>query len=125
MQGMQWSAVTGIGFAMPGGYFLGPTSATNSAALWEAPVRPTSEKLKDAAAYGAAPVVTDADRARAVEDLRFWRAGVLVLAPLTRKRGTPPPLRDAALRETVTRLTGTQPAWVDGVWIWDVRAISG
>jgi hypothetical protein len=125
MEGMQWSAVTGIGFKMPGGYFLGPTSPTNPKAFWEAPVRNTSEKFKDAAAYGAVPVITDSDRAKAVEDLKFWRAGVLVLAPAPRKPGTKPPKRDAALRETVTKLTGIQPTWIDGVWIWDVRPITG
>src|SRR5262249_11146130 len=53
MEGMQWSAVTGIGFKMPGGYFLGPTSPSDPAAFWEAPLRNTSEKLKFAAANGA------------------------------------------------------------------------
>jgi hypothetical protein len=125
MQGMQWSAVTGIGFRMPGGYFLGPTSPDNPDAFWEAPVRNTSEKFKDAVRYGAVPVITADDRAKAIEDLKFWRAGVLVLAPAPRKPGTPAPPRDAALRETVTSLIGMQPKQVGGVWIWDVRGITG
>jgi hypothetical protein len=125
MEGMRWSAVTGVGFAMPSGYFLGPTSESDPAARWEAPVRNTSEKFKSAARYGTVPRITNADRARAVEDLRFWRAGVLVLAPRAGVPGAALTPRDVALRETVTRLTGIRPTWVDGVWIWDVRGISG
>jgi hypothetical protein len=122
--GMQWSAVTGVGFRMPGGYFVGPTSGTNPAARWTSPVRPTSEKLRHVVNYTSPAVVTADDRAKAIEDLRFWRAGVLVFAPQPRKTGTRPPAREAAFRETVTLLTGIQPQEVGGVWTWDVRSIT-
>jgi hypothetical protein len=125
VEGMQWSAVTNIGFQMPGGYFLGPTSETNRKANWTSPARPTSDLLVRVFPYTVPATVTADDRAHAIDDLRFWRAGVLVFAPRVRKPGMPPPRREAAFRETVTKLTGVAAQWTGGVWIWDVRSITG
>lgn len=63
----------------------------------------------------AVAVLTDENRRQAVEDLRFWRASVVVL-------GAHP--REAVLRELVTGLLGP-PQRVDDVWVWDVRALVG
>ena len=125
MESMQWSAVTGIGFRMPGGYFIGPKKPTDSSASWESPARPTSDKFQEAAVLKAPPVVTAQDKADAIADLRFWHAGVVVLAPLPRRPHAKPLPRDAVLRQTVTQLIGRQPRWTGGVWIWDVRSITG
>jgi hypothetical protein len=122
MEGMQWSAVTGIGFKMPGGYFLGPTSETDKTALWEAPPRVMSDKLKIAAYNGYVPFITEADKEASLKDLRFWRAGVLVLQPLGTTKSAKK--TENALKTTTTRLVGFEPTWRDDVWIWDVRPLT-
>jgi hypothetical protein len=67
--------------------------------------------LRRVAETGTAPVLTDADRRQAVEDLRHWRAAVVVLGQLT--NGEP-------VRRTVDDLLGPGRP-VDGGWMWDVR----
>ncbi|MGA4726787.1 hypothetical protein ACPB67_05175 [Micromonospora taraxaci] len=108
---MLWSARTGLAFSAPGGYFIGPSGPDDPAARWGAPDRPTSVLLRRVAETGAVPVLTDADRRSAVEDLRHWRAAVVVLGPLT--NGDP-------VRRTVDDLLGPGRP-VDGGWVWDVR----
>ena len=122
LEGMQWSAVTGIGFQMPGGYFLGPTSDTDPTALWEAPPRLMSDKLKIAAFKAYTPLITDADRRQALVDLKFWRAGVLVLQPQGDSKTAQ--RTETALKETATKLVGFEPTWKGGAWIWDVRPLT-
>jgi hypothetical protein len=56
------------------------------------------------------PTVTAADRQLAVEDLRFWRAAVVIIGPVSHA--------DAVLA-TVRQLLG-EPQFVDGVWLWNV-----
>ncbi|MFI6255522.1 hypothetical protein ACIBCL_05315 [Micromonospora zamorensis] len=108
---MLWSARTGLAFPTPGGYFIGPSGPDDPAARWGAPDRPTSVLLRRVAETGTAPVLTDADRRQAVEDLRHWRAAVVVLGQLT--NGEP-------VRRTVDDLLGPGRP-VDGGWMWDVR----
>ncbi|RAO46409.1 hypothetical protein ONO86_03287 [Micromonospora noduli] len=67
--------------------------------------------LRQVAETGAVPVLTDADRRQAVEDLRHWRAAVVVLGHL--EHGDP-------VRRTVDDLLGPGRP-VDGGWLWDVR----
>ncbi|RAO55670.1 Dolichyl-phosphate beta-glucosyltransferase [Micromonospora saelicesensis] len=108
---MLWSARTGLAFAAPGGYFIGPSGPDDPAARWGAPDRPTSVLLRQVAETGAVPVLSDADRRQAVEDLRHWRAAVVVLGHL--EHGDP-------VRRTVDDLLGPGRP-VDGGWLWDVR----
>ncbi|MFE9192344.1 hypothetical protein ACFYL6_22350 [Micromonospora sp. NPDC007208] len=108
---MLWSARAALGFAAPGGYFIGPSGPDDPAARWGAPDRPTSVLLRQVAETGAVPVLTDADRRQAVEDLRHWRAAVVVLGQL--EHGDP-------VRRTVDDLLGPGRP-VDGGWLWDVR----
>ena len=74
--GMFWSARTGLAFAAPGGYFIGPRRPADPAARWGAPDRPTSRAAAPGAPSGQVPPVGDAERRQAVEDLRHWRAAV-------------------------------------------------
>jgi hypothetical protein len=106
-----WSARTGLAFTAPGGYFIGPRSADDPAARWGAPDRPTAMLLRRVAETGEVPVVTDADRRQAVEDLRHWRAAVRVQGGL--HRGDP-------VRRTVDQLLGPGQE-IDGAWVWNVR----
>ncbi|WP_406085374.1 hypothetical protein OHA01_15835 [Micromonospora zamorensis] len=108
---LRWSALTGQEFPVPGGYFIGPNELGEG--VFGAPNRPTSTLIYSTMDAGAVPVLTDENRRQAVEDLRFWRASVVVL-------GAHP--REAVLRELVTGLIGP-PQRVDDVWVWDVRAL--
>jgi hypothetical protein len=133
-----WQASAGLGFAIPRGYFLGPTGPGNKQARFGAPQRPTAVKLYAVSvlpgeprpyADGDTPIasvdfparptdvatlVTAADRQAALADLRFWRAAVVVL---------PPGYNEELLWRTVTNLLGFQPVWVGGLWLWDVREL--
>ncbi|MBQ1036728.1 hypothetical protein [Micromonospora sp. C81] len=108
---LRWSALTGQEFPVPGGYFIGPNELGEG--VFGAPNRPTSTLIYSTMDAGAVPVLTDENRRQAVEDLRFWRASVVVL-------GAHP--REAVLRELVTGLIGP-PQRVDDVWVWDVRTL--
>jgi len=134
-----WQAVSGLDFAMPRGYFLGPSGPDDHQALFGAPPRPTATKLfavsvlpgeptpyvgGDSPLGGvvytapnyAAAQVTDADRRAALADLKYWRAAVVVLAP----EGN-----EELLWRTTSQLVGFQPKFVGGVWLWDVRGLVG
>ncbi|MGQ5260039.1 hypothetical protein ACTWLT_04725 [Micromonospora sp. ZYX-F-536] len=110
---LRWSALTGQEFPIPGGYFIGPNEVGEG--VFGAPNRPTSSLIYSTMDTGAVPALTDENRRQAVEDLRFWRASVVVL-------GAHP--REAVLRDLVTALIGP-PQRVDDVWVWDVRALVG
>ncbi|MFG3696648.1 hypothetical protein ACGF5C_01800 [Micromonospora sp. NPDC047620] len=112
---MLWSARTGLAFPTPGGYFIGPRAADDPAARWGAPDRPTAVLLRRAAETGEVPAVTDADRRSAVEDLRHWRAAVVVQGGL--HHGDP-------VRRTVEALLGPGRE-VAGAYVWDVRPLVG
>jgi len=111
---LRWSSVTGMDIVMPGGYFIGPAGPDNKRARWNAPPRPTSTLLDRVAYRGVAPNVTDEDRRAAREDLRFWRASVVVLGPHK---------YEADLRSTLEALLGPGQR-VDDVWLWDVRSLT-
>ncbi|KAB1929945.1 hypothetical protein F8271_27980 [Micromonospora sp. ALFpr18c] len=110
---LRWSALTGQEFPVPGGYFIGPNELGEG--VFGAPNRPTSSLIYSTMDAGTVPALTDENRRQAVEDLRFWRASVVVL-------GAHP--REAVLRELVTALIGP-PQRVDDVWVWDVRTLVG
>ncbi|WP_433320696.1 hypothetical protein ACQP0U_08005 [Micromonospora sp. CA-269861] len=110
---LRWSALTGQEFPVPGGYFIGPNELGEG--VFGAPNRPTSTLIYSTMDSGTLPALTDENRRQAVEDLRFWRASVVVL-------GAHP--REAVLRELVTALLGP-PQRVDDVWVWDVRTLVG
>ena len=109
--GMRWVALSGLRYASPRGYFMGPANPpADTTGSWSAPPRFTSQLLGYVGRYGAVPPVTDAARAAFAADLAYWRAGVVVLVP-----GTP---NEAALRETLSALSGTPPHRVGGVELW-------
>ncbi|MER7415697.1 hypothetical protein ABT346_02730, partial [Micromonospora peucetia] len=110
---LRWSALTQHAFPVPGGYFIGPNELGEG--VFGAPNRPTSTLVYATMDKGAVPALTDENRRQAIEDLRFWRASVVVL-------GAHP--REAVLRELVTALIGP-PQRVDDVWLWDVRPLVG
>ncbi|MEV5764147.1 hypothetical protein AB0L34_06160 [Micromonospora sp. NPDC052213] len=110
---LRWSALTRHAFPIPGGYFIGPNELGEG--VFGAPNRPTSTLVYTTMDSGEVPPLTDENRRQAVEDLRFWKASVVVL-------GAHP--REAVLRELMTALIGP-PQRVDDVWLWDVRPLVG
>ncbi|MFC8848365.1 MULTISPECIES: hypothetical protein [unclassified Micromonospora] len=105
---LRWSALTGHEFPIPGGYFIGPNP--DGEGVFGAPNRPTSTLVYSTMDAGAVPPLTEENRRQAVEDLRYWKASVVVL-------GAHP--REAVLRELMTALLGP-PQRVDDVWLWQV-----
>lgn len=112
---MRWSSMTGLDVVVPGGYFLGPNGKDDRKAIFTAPPRPTSTLLEAVAMGKAVPPIGAEERRAAVEDLKFWRAAVVVL-------GEHP--RQDALLDAVQQLLGPGQR-VDDVWLWDVRELTG
>ncbi|MEV4637140.1 hypothetical protein AB0J80_07285 [Actinoplanes sp. NPDC049548] len=112
--GMRWFALSGLDYRIPRGYFMVPANPpANRTGSWNAAPRPTSDLLRWAGAYGRMPVVTDADRRAAIDDLTYWRAAVVVLVPDT-------PHRDL-LQNLLTDLLGAAPQQVGGVQLWVIH----
>jgi hypothetical protein len=117
---IRWSAQTGQDMRIPRGYFLAPKNDPrrpyDRSALFSARIRPTSLFFDKVRQEGKIPVVTQKRRADMVRDLRYWRAGVVILAPQE---------HDDVLRTAMTQLTGMKPRADGGVWVWDVRRLIG
>ncbi|PZF89818.1 hypothetical protein [Micromonospora endophytica] len=115
---LRWSARTRLAMPIARGYFLGPDTrpGRDRVALFTAPPRPTSSFFASIRRTGEVPAVTAQTRRDAVEDLRYWRAGVVILGPHDRAD---------ALRTGMTELTGIEPTRTGGVWLWDVRPLTG
>jgi hypothetical protein len=118
--GQRWQAAalaSGQGeFSIPAGFFLGPGGPDGRGRIGPVP-RPTETLLFDAARTGVVPTVTDADRARAADDLRHWRAEIVVLADQV--HGAKWTVHYDALRATATALFGP-PDRVGDVLLWRV-----
>ncbi|MEV0121172.1 dolichyl-phosphate beta-glucosyltransferase [Streptomyces sp. NPDC050703] len=110
-EGLHWQTTAGLGFRLPGGYFNGPWGPDRVGIYGPSP-RHTSNLLREVRDEGRVPRITPAWRAAAREDLRFWKAGVLVLAPQQ---------HDGQLRTTVEKLVGSRGKWVGGAWVWDLH----
>ncbi|MEH0928467.1 hypothetical protein [Micromonospora sp. CPCC 205558] len=116
---LRWSAATRLDMPLARGYFLGPdtrpTADPPKVALFGAVPRPTSSFFNTIRRTGAVPPITPQSRVQAVDDLRYWRAGVVISGPHE---------HEAALRRGMTELTGIQPVFTGGVWVWDVRSLT-
>jgi hypothetical protein len=118
--GQRWQAAVlgqrGPVFAVPAGFFLGPGGPDGRGRIGPVP-RPTDQLLFDAAKTGRVPTITAADRARAAEDLRYWRASAVVLA--FQVDGAKWPVHYEALKATATALWG-EPERATDVWLWRI-----
>jgi hypothetical protein len=115
--GMRWAASVNLDFRIPGGYFLAPRNG-NSGDPGKFGGRPTSiaQLFDQVATTGRAVKLTEQERRRALDELRYWHAAILVL-----------PVRHPnvdSLRRTVEDLVGPGRQ-VSDVWMWDVRALTG
>lgn len=112
-EGMRMAAFSALDAPVPRGYFMGPTDGeADTTGTWNAPARRTSDILFEIVRSGEAPEVTAADRAAALEDLKYWKAGALVLGERHAQA--------EILKSTVTELLGREPALVGGAWVWAV-----
>ncbi|MGW9177176.1 dolichyl-phosphate beta-glucosyltransferase [Streptomyces decoyicus] len=110
-EALHWQTTAGLGFPLPGGYFNGPYGPDRTGIYGPVP-RSTSALLREVSRTGQIPDIGPAQRRAAVKDLRFWRAGAIVLAAQP---------GDQALRLTVQRLMGAPGRWIGGVWVWQVH----
>ncbi|HEX6969609.1 MAG TPA: hypothetical protein VF174_12480 [Micromonosporaceae bacterium] len=115
--GMRWAATQKLDFPIPGGYFLAPRSGV-SGDTGRFGGRPAgiTEILDHVATTGSTVELNEQQRRRALDELRYWRAAILVL-PVGEKNVD-------ALRDTVEQLVGPGQR-VSDVWLWDVRHLTG
>ncbi|KXK61443.1 hypothetical protein AWW66_13670 [Micromonospora rosaria] len=114
--GMRWAASTNLDFKIPGGYFLAPRNATTGdPGRFGGRPNGMGALLEEVSATGRTPKLDDRQRRRSLDELRYWRAAVLVL-PLSQPNSEP-------LRQTVEQFAGPARQELD-VWVWDVRPLT-
>jgi hypothetical protein len=115
---LRWSAMTHQDMRLAGAYALlpnqNPLNPLDRTALFSPPWRPTSGLMASIRQGNPIPEITDTRREMTLADLRYWKAGVIVLTPQT---------HDIDLLRAMTDLLGFQPTWTGGAWIWDVRKL--
>ncbi|MGC5329339.1 hypothetical protein [Micromonospora sp. DT62] len=114
--GMRWAASTNLDFKIPGGYFLAPRNGnTGDPGRFGGRPSGVGRLLEEVASTGRIPKLDDRQRRRSLDELRHWRAAILVL-PVGQHHSEP-------LRRTVEQLVGPGRRELD-VWVWDVRALT-
>ena len=115
---LRWTAYTGHDMRIAGAYALlpnqNPLDPTDRTALFSPPWRPTSGLMASIRQGNPIPEITDTRREMTLADLRYWKAGVIVLTPQA---------RDIEMLRAMTDLLGREPSWTGGAWVWDVRAL--
>jgi hypothetical protein len=113
---LRWSAYTGHDLRIVSAYALlpnrNPLDPADRTALFAPPSRPTSGLMSSIKRGNPIPDLTETRREMTLADLRYWKAGVVVLTPQE---------RDIEMLRAMTELLGFQPTWTGGAWIWDVR----
>ena len=113
---LRWSAYTGQDMRIASAYALlpnqNPLDPTDRSALFSPPWRPTSGLMTSIRQGNPIPEITDTRREMTLADLRYWKAGAIVLTPQ---------VRDIEMLRAMTDLLGFQPTWTGGAWVWDVR----
>ncbi|WP_412541901.1 hypothetical protein R8Z50_04950 [Longispora sp. K20-0274] len=112
---LRWSASRNLDFPVAAGYFLGPGGDFGTS-LFGPPKRASDHLFTKVMQTRSPYLVTDADRSRARDDLRFWRAGAIVMVPKAN------PEQNAAMLRTATDLYG-EPKWTGELWVWDARVV--
>ncbi|MEV4710188.1 hypothetical protein [Micromonospora sp. NPDC049374] len=114
--GMRWAAATNLDFKIPGGYFLAPRNGnTGDPGRFGGRPSGVGKLLEEVATTGRTPQLDDRQRRRSLDELRYWRAAILVL-PVRQPHSE-------SLRQTVEQLVG--PARLEqDVWVWDVRSLT-
>jgi hypothetical protein len=107
---LHWQVLAGFGFPLVEGYFVGPAGAKRTG-IYGADRPPTSLLLASAAISGTVPPIGPSERARALDDLRNWRADLVVL---------PNPADQPAPHAALVALLGPGQRR-DDVLVWDLR----
>jgi hypothetical protein len=115
---LRWSADTHQEMRIAGAYALlpnqNPLDPTDRTALFSPPWRPTSGLMASIKQGNPIPEITDTRREMTLADLRYWKAGAIVLTPQE---------RDTEMLRAMSDLLGFQPTWMGGAWVWNVRAL--
>ena len=115
---LRWSAYTHQDMRIASAYALlpnqNPLDPTDKTALFSPPWRPTSGLMSSIKQGNPTPEITDTRREMTLADLRYWKAGVIVLTPQE---------RDIEMLRAMSDLLGFQPTWTGGAWIWNVRSL--
>jgi len=115
---LRWSAYTGQDLRIASAYALlpnqNPLNPEDKFAVFAPPWRPTSGLMASIKAGNPTPEITDTRREMTLADLRYWKAGVVVLTPQ---------VRDIEMLRAMTDLLGFRPTWTGGAWIWDVNSL--
>ena len=115
---LRWTAITGQDMRIAGAYALlpnqNPLNPSDRTALFSPPWRPTSGLMASIRQGNPIPEITDTRREMTLADLRYWKAGVVLLTPQ---------VRDIEMLRAMTELLGFQPTWTGGAWIWNVRPL--
>jgi hypothetical protein len=113
---LRWSAQTGLDMRIAGAYALlpnqNPLDPDDRTAQFAPPWRPTSGLMASIRQGNPTPEINNVRREMTLADLRYWRAGAIILTPQ---------IRDIEMLQTMTELLGFKPTWKGGVWVWDVR----
>lgn len=113
---LRWSAQTGLDMRIAGAYALlpnqNPLDPDDRTAQFSPPWRPTSGLMASIRQGNPTPEINNVRREMTLADLRYWRAGAIILTPQ---------IRDIEMMQTMTELLGFAPTWKGGVWVWDVR----
>lgn len=112
---LRWTAYTGQDMRIASAYALlpnqNPLDPTDRTALFSPPWRPTSGLMASIRQGNPIPEITDTRREMTLADLRYWKAGVIMLTPQ---------VRDVEMLRAMTDLLGFEPTWTGGAWIWNV-----
>jgi hypothetical protein len=119
---MRWSTETDFEVKITAGYFLGPndTNPADKFAHFGPGWRATTLYLNQIKGMLTSPDVTEEHRANMRADLKHWKATNIVMVV-----GYP---NEDVIRQTIDKLVAPDVApgkIVDGVWLWDVRPITG
>jgi hypothetical protein len=112
---LHWQVASGLAFPIVEGYFVGP-GGPDRAGIYGAERRGTALLLAGVSTTGALPPIGAAERAKALSDLRFWRADVVVLPDGAANM----PRNEPALRDALQALFGPGRQR-DDVLVWNVR----
>ncbi|WP_034217692.1 hypothetical protein [Actinoplanes subtropicus] len=113
---LRWSAATGQDMRIAGAYALlpnqNPLNPNDHTALFSPPWRPTSGLMASIKQGNPVPEISDTRREMTLADLRYWKAGVIMMTPQA---------HDVEMLRVMTDLLGFEPTWTGGAWVWDVR----
>ncbi|HET6483067.1 MAG TPA: hypothetical protein VFG35_23935 [Actinoplanes sp.] len=113
---LRWTAMTGQDMRIAGAYALlpnqNPLNPSDRTALFSPPWRPTSGLMASIRQGNPIPEINDTRREMTLADLRYWKAGAIILTPQ---------VRDTDMLRAMTGLLNSRPTWTGGAWVWDVR----